>query len=169
MALHAKAVPAEGRKSDGPDHVGAICQRFGGDDGGVLSLTTDHPQVAPGSSIAFTQAQLWHWAIGGDQQPKRVEGEGVGIAAGQACIAALTPANGALQNVQVVMRIKGKIASRASSAVGQIEPEEEFRQHTGSQRVFVRIGQFADALQLPAVGERVEFQLAPNPERAGRL
>ena len=34
---------------------------------------------------------------------------------------------------------------------------------------FVRVSQVTGAQQLPAVGERVEFHLMPNPERADRL
>ena len=90
------------------------------------------------------------------------------FAVGDRCVVALMPTTGELQSVQALPRLTGKISSRPSTAVGQIEPDEHSKAIAGAN-CFLRLSQVAGAIQLPAVGERVEFQLAPNPERADRL
>lgn len=170
MSLHSKAVPAEGRKADGPAAVPAECIAFNKETNeGKLQLLAD-TSLVEGRTVGFTQSQLWHWAMQSTQQPRRVTGEAVTIAPPARCVALLAAATGKLQSVQILMRLTGKIKSRPSAQVGQIEPDAQWQQ-VAPASVFVRLSQVVveGASQLPAVGERVEFHLAPNPERADRL
>lgn len=160
MSLHAKAVPAEGRRNEGPVEQAGHCSEWEGGAGVV--------QLDQGGEYPFSRSQLWQWAVALNLQPRRMAGEAVSIAPGDRCVVALDPKEGTLQAVQKIVRFQGKIATRPSSSVGQIEPDEEVRNVAGS-KVFLRLTEIAGALQLPAVGERVEFQLALNPERADRL
>ena len=167
--LHAKAVPAEGRRNDGPTAIPAVCLSYA-DGEGEVELTADLPDAitASGRTHGFKEAHLWHWAMT-DKQPRiRVTGEAVALHAGDRCIVELKTATGELHSVQVVPRLTGKISSRPSASVGQIEPDESCRAIAGAN-VFLRLSQVPNATQLPAVGERVQFQLAPNPERAEKL
>ena len=75
---------------------------------------------------------------------------------------------GEVESVQLLRRMAGRIADRASAVAGQIEPDEAFRAVAGS-RLFLKVSEILGAHQLPPLGERVEFVLAPNPERADRL
>ena len=161
IMLHAKAVPAEGRRAEGPIAMPAVCATYSGGEG-TLEITSE-----VGKIVTFKQSQLWHWAMSSNQQPRRVTGDAVPMAPGDLCIA-LIPENGELQSVQAVPRLTGRISSRPSAAVGQIEPDDDSKP-IASANVFLRLSQVAGASQLPAVGERVQFQLAPNPERADRL
>ena len=170
MSLHSKAVPAEGRKVEGPAALAATCIAFDAATGeGELHLAMDTPLVE-GRTLAFTRAQLWNHAMQSNQTQRRVTGDSVAIAIGTRCIAMLASSTGKLEAVQVLVRLTGKISSRPSAQVGQIEPDEQCKESAGAN-VFVRLSQVvsSDALQLPGVCERVEFHLAPNPERADRL
>ncbi|KAL1520805.1 hypothetical protein AB1Y20_022367 [Prymnesium parvum] len=160
MALHAKAVPAEGRRNEGPVESPGYCVAFSEGEGTI--------ELDQGGTLLVQQPQLWQWAVAASLQPKRLSGDAVTLAPGDRCVAALDPKDGTLQAVQKIVRFRGRIATRPSSSVGQIEPEEEVR-HIAGAKVFLRLSEIAGALQLPAVGERVEFQLALNPERADRL
>lgn len=168
MSLHSKAVPAEGRKQEGPSAIPAECIAFS-DDEGELHLLADAPNVE-GRTLAFTQSQVWHWAMQSTHAPRRVTGAAVPIAPGTRCVALCAAATGKLQSVQVLMRLTGKISSRPSAQVGQIAPDEQWK-GVAPCNVFVRLSQVVTegVHQLPAVDERVEFHLAPNPERADRL
>ena len=165
--LHAKAVTAEGRRPEGPAEYPAQCTSVS-EDGQTFNVALDDHVVGTEREWAVPADKLWHWAVSASQQPSRVRGEGVGMRVGDRCVVAVNPATNALQAVQVVVRHTGKVASRPSAAVGQIEPDEPHRAVVGA-KVFLKISEVAGARQLPAVGEPVEFQLALNPERADRL
>ena len=94
---------------------------------------------------------VWQWAVGSNLQPKKLTGDAVQIAPGDRCVAALDPKEGAIQAVQKIVRFPGKIATRPSASVGQIEPDEAVRGVAGA-KVFLRLSEVAGALQLPAVG-----------------
>ena len=161
--LHAKAVPAEGRRTEAPATLAATCTAY--DDGeGTLELLADHPSLDGQTSLEFTQAHIWHWAVASNHQPRRVTGDAVVVTPGARLIAALKADTGALQSVQLLIRLTGQVSSRPSAQVGQIEPDESCKNVAGA-KVFLRLSEVVDALQLPAVGERVAFYLAPNPER----
>ena len=167
--LHAKAVPAEGRRNEGPVALSAVCISYAGGTGEV-ELTSDLPTALSGVSktLSFEEAHLWHWAMT-DKQPRvRVTGAAVTLRAGERCVVELKSTTGELHSVQAVPRLTGKISSRPNATTGQIEPDESCRAIAGGH-VFVRLSQVPGAEQLPAIGERVEFQLAPNPERAEKL
>ena len=90
------------------------------------------------------------------------------VAPGDRCLVAVMPTTGELHSVQALPRLTGRIHSRPSASVGQIAPDQEHLAMCGGN-CFVRVSQVTGAQQLPAVGERVEFHLMPNPERADRL
>ena len=79
--------------------------------GGWLHLLADAPNVE-GRTLAFTQSQVWHWAMQSTHAPRRVTGAAVPIAPGTRCVALCAAATGKLQSVQVLMRLTGKISSR---------------------------------------------------------
>jgi hypothetical protein len=164
--LNAKPVTAEGKRPDGPAELPAHCLSFSGGEG-QLELDVDTP-LCDGRLISFAQKDLWHWAISSNHTPRRVSGETVTIAVGARCVVALKQGSGVLQSVQVLPRLTGKISSRPSAQVGQLEPEEQWKE-VAAANVFLSLKEMPDAHQLPAVGERVEFHLAPNPGRADRL
>ena len=164
--LHAKAVTAEGRKAEGPIAASATCIKWA-DGEGELELSADVPSVSA-STFAFTQAQLWQWTLSANSQKNRVTGDGVEMSVGKRCIAEIAPQTGALQSVQALPRLTGRLASRASPQVGQIEPDETSKAIAGA-KVYLRLSEVHEAHQLPALEERVEFHLAPHPERADRL
>ena len=171
--LHAKAVPAEGRKTEGPLPVACHVTKYS-DGSGMIMLDTEVPSIdtmSEGTQIAFTQGQLWHWALQSNQQTRRVVGEAVGaVAVNARCVAEIKQGSGQLHAVQLLPRLTGKLASRASPQVGQIEPDEQFNK-IAAAKVFLKVSELAggDYHQLPDIGERVEFHLAPNPERSGKL
>lgn len=165
--LHSKAVSAEGRRNtDGPLAVPAHVTKFA-DGEGMLELEADVPQLEE-STLAFKKSHVWHWALSSNQQPRRVVGDAVSVGAGIRCVVEIKSATGALQSVQTLPRLTGRVASRASPQVGQIEPDEAHKA-VAAAKVFLRLSEMSDALQLPAVGERVDFHLAPNPDRSDRL
>ena len=165
MGLNSKAVSAEGRGHSGPVAHPAHCTQFAD---GEATIEILDGEVGVGKKLAVSQAQLWQWAVGASLQPKKLTGEQVVIKATDRCYVEVMPGSDKAQSVQVVRRFTGKIFSRPSPQVGQIQPDEEFQSVAGS-KIFVKVSEVAGALQLPAVGERVEFQLGPNPERADRL
>ena len=165
MGLNSKAVSAEGRGHSGPVAHPAHCTQFADGEGTIEILDGE---VGVGKKLAVSQAKLWQWAVGASLQPKKLTGEQVVIKATDRCYVALMPGSDEAQSVQVVRRFTGKIFSRPSPQVGQIQPDEQFQSVAGS-KIFVKVSEVAGALQLPAVGEYVEFQLGPNPERADRL
>ena len=165
MGLNSKAVSAEGRGHSGPVAHPAHCTHFADGEGTIEILDGE---VGVGKKLAVSQAKLWQWAVGASLQPKKLTGEQVVIKATDRCYVALMPGSDEAQSVQVVRRFTGKIFSRPSPQVGQIQPDEQFQSVAGA-KIFVKVSEVAGALQLPAVGEHVEFQLGPNPERADRL
>lgn len=186
--MPAKAVPAEGRRNEGPLEHPAHCIAWDGDHG-TVELDTEQ-----GGVLEVQQSQLWQWTLAPNLQPKKLTADKVKMGPGDRCVVARSPVNGSVQAVQLIVRFTGKISSRPSSSVGQIEPDEQWRKEAGA-KVFLRLSEIAGvhtsnrvvsrarvtlnvapamalrlgALQLPDVGERVEFQLALNPERADRL
>ena len=165
--LHAKAVPAEGRRAEGPVVVSGVCTTYSDGQGGTVELSSD-TSVTSERVLEFMESQLWHWVMSSSQVRSRKEGKGVSVAPGDRCLVAVMPTTGELHSVQALPRLTGRIHSRPSASVGQIAPDQEHLAMCGGN-CFVRVSQVTGAQQLPAVGERVEFHLMPNPERADRL
>jgi len=158
-----KAVVADGKRSEGPSEYMGKCLSA---DGGVYSveLLSDPPR-----ELELSHSLLWQWAVAPSMKPKRLSGDAVRMEVGDRCIVAIWDERGGeVESVQLLRRMAGRIADRASAVAGQIEPDEAFRAVAGS-RLFLKVSEILGAHQLPPLGERVEFVLAPNPERADRL
>ena len=160
MHANGAAQSADGRRAEIVEYP-ARCREWAGDSG-VIEL--DHES----RGLPVDRSQLWLWTVGPNSIPRKLTGGQVQLRARDRCIVALKTSTGEVEAVQAIRRLSGSIASRPSPSVGQIKPDDEFVPIAG-QKVFVRSSEVAGVVQLPAVGERVEFQLALNPERADRL
>ena len=160
MHANGAAQSADGRRAEIVEYP-ARCREWAGASG-VIEL--DHES----RGLPVDRSQLWLWTVGPNLIPRKLTGGQVQLRARDRCIVALKTSTGEVEAVQAIRRLSGSIASRPSPSVGQIKPDDEFVPIAG-QKVFVRSSEVAGVVQLPAVGERVEFQLALNPERADRL
>ena len=115
-------------------------------DGGVYSveLLSDPPR-----ELELSHSLLWQWAVAPSMKPKRLSGDAVRMEVGDRCIVAIWDERGGeVESVQLLRRMAGRIADRASAVAGQIEPDEAFRAVAGS-RLFLKVSEILGAHQLP--------------------
>ena len=163
--LHGKAITADGRRPDGPIEVGCTCTRVL--DGGeyVISVAGEAPASTSVRQWTVSATNLWMWAVGSSGNAMKHRGEQVPLTVGERCVVALHQETSELQGVQVcrrhiwlqgplsltaasslqvVRRLTGKVALRPSAAIGQIEPDQQFKAIAGA-KVFLSLKEVSGA------------------------